>query len=59
MFFVIGWVLFVKIKDMITQSLLQCYGHVMRGDINSQILEVMKVEILGKRIDQGNLGKSA
>ena len=49
MFFVIGWVLFVKIKDMITQSLLQCYGHVMRGDINSQILEVMKVEILGKR----------
>ena len=49
MFFVIGWVLFVKIKDMITQSLLQCYGHVMRGDINSQILEVIKVEILGKR----------
>ena len=35
----------VKIEDMITQSCLRWYGHVMRGDINSQIRELMKVKI--------------
>ena len=39
----------VKIEDMIIQSRLQWYGHVMRGDINSQIPEVMEVEITWKR----------
>ena len=39
----------VKIEDMIIQSQLQWYGHVMCGDINSQICEVMEVEITGKR----------
>ena len=38
----------VKIEDMIIQSRMRCYGHVMRGDINSQMLEVMEVEITGK-----------
>ena len=38
----------VKI-DMIIQSLLQWHGHVMRRDINSQIGELMEVEITGKR----------
>ena len=31
----------VKIEDMIIQSRLQWSGHVMRGDVNSQIREVM------------------
>ena len=39
----------VKIEGMIIQSRLRWYGHVMRGDINSQIREVMEVEITGKR----------
>ena len=39
----------VKIEDLIIQSCLQCYSHVMHGDINSQIREVMDVEITGKR----------
>ena len=39
----------VKIEDMIIQSRLLWYGHVMRGDINSQIREFMEVEITGKR----------
>ena len=39
----------VKIEDMIIQSCLWWYGHVMREDINSQICEVMGVEITGKR----------
>ena len=39
----------VKIEDMRIQSCLQWYGHVMRGDINSQIREVMEVEITAKR----------
>ena len=39
----------VKIEDMINQSRLWWYGHAMRGDINSQIREVMEVEITGKR----------
>ena len=39
----------VKIEDMIIQSHLQWYGHVMRGEINSQIGEVMEAEITGKR----------
>ena len=39
----------VKIEDIIIQSHLRWYGHVMRGDINSKILEVMDLEITGKR----------
>ena len=39
----------VKIEDLIIQSRPRWYDHVMRGDINSQIREVMKVEITGKR----------
>ena len=39
----------VKIEDMIIQSRLRWYGHVMRRNINSQIREVMEVEITGKR----------
>ena len=39
----------VKTEDMIIQSRLRWYGHVMRGDISSQIREVMEVEIAGKR----------
>ena len=43
----------VKIEDMITQSCLRWYGHVMRGDINSKIREVMEVEKTGKRKKSG------
>ena len=39
----------VKIEDIIIQSHLRWYGHVMRGDINSKIREVMDLEITGKR----------
>ena len=39
----------VKIDDMINQSHLWWYGHVMCGDISSQICEVMEVKITGKR----------
>ena len=39
----------VKIEDMIIQSLLRWYGHVMRGDIISEMHKVMEVEITGKR----------
>ena len=38
----------LKIEDMIIQSCLWCYGHVMHGCINSQLHEVMEVEITGK-----------
>ena len=38
----------VKIEDII-QSCLWWYGHVMRGDISSQICEVMELEITRKR----------
>ena len=38
----------VKIENII-QSRLWWYGRVMRGDISSQIREVMKAEITGKR----------
>ena len=34
---------------MTIQSRLQWCGHVMRGDINSQMCEVMEVEKIGKR----------
>ena len=34
----------VKIEDMIIQSCPRWYGHVMRGDINSEIREVMEVD---------------
>ena len=47
----------VKTEDMITQSRLRWYGHVMRGDINSQIRELMKVKITGKR-KKGRQSKS-
>ena len=48
---------FLKIEDMIIQSCLRWYRHVMCRDINSQIQEVMEVEITGKgrRVNQGNL----
>ena len=48
---------FLKIEDMIIQSCLRWYRHVMCRDINSQIHEVMEVEITGKgrRVNQGNL----
>ena len=36
----------VRIDD---QNCLRWYGHVMRGDINSQINEAMEVEVTGKR----------
>ena len=39
----------VKIEDMVTESRLRWYGHVMCGDINSQIREDLEVEITGKR----------
>ena len=39
----------VKIQDKIIQSRLQWHVHVMCGDINSQICEVMEVKITGKR----------
>ena len=39
----------VKIEEIIIQSRLQWYVHVMRGNINSQIHEVMEVQITGKR----------
>ena len=37
-----------KIEDII-QSHLRWYGHVMCGDISSQVCEVMEVETTGKR----------
>ena len=39
----------VKTEDIIIQSRLQMYGHVMRGDINSQIRGVTEVETTRKR----------
>ena len=39
----------VNIEDIINQSHLRWFGYAMRGDINSQIREVMEVEIIGKR----------
>ena len=39
----------VKLEDLIIQSRLHWYGHVMHGNINSQICEVMEVEITGKK----------
>ena len=39
----------VMTEDMIIQSGLRWYGHAMRGDISSQIREVMEVKITGKR----------
>ena len=49
----------LKIKHMIIQSRLRWYGHVMRGDISSQIHEVMEVEITRKRKKgcKGNRGR--
>ena len=39
----------VMIENMIIQSRLRWYGHVMSGDINSQIRKVIEVKIKGKR----------
>ena len=39
----------VKIGDLIIQSHLRWYGHVICGDMNFKIREVMEVEISGKR----------
>ena len=39
----------VKIEDMIIQSRLWWYGHVIHEDINSRIREVMELEITAKR----------
>ena len=39
----------VKIEDMIVQSRLRWYDHVMRGNISSQICKVMEVEMTGER----------
>ena len=39
----------MKTEDTIIQSRLRWYGHVMHGDINSQIREVIEVEITWKR----------
>ena len=39
----------VKIDDMIIQSRLWWYGHVIHEDINSRIREVMELEITAKR----------
>ena len=47
----------VKIEYMILQSRLWWYGHVMHEDIDSQMYEVMKVEITGKR-NKDQPGKS-
>ena len=49
----------LKIEHMIIQSCLRWYGHVMLGDISSQIHEVMEVEITRKRKKgcKGNRGQ--
>ena len=39
----------LKIENMIFKNRLPWYDHVMREDINSQICEVMEVEITGKK----------
>ena len=39
----------VKIEYLIIRNCLRWYGHVMRGDINFQICEVMEVEITEKK----------
>ena len=38
----------VSVKDMIIESRLRWYDHVMHGDTNSQIRKVIEVEITGK-----------
>ena len=52
----------LKIEHMKIQSHLRWYGHVMRGDISSQIHEVMEVEITrkrkkGQKVNRGRVGK--
>ena len=49
----------LKIEHMIIQSCLRWYGHVMLGDISSQIHEVMEVEITRKKKKgcKGNRGR--
>ena len=39
----------VKIEGMIIQRHLRWHGHVMHGDTNFQIHEVVEVEMTGKR----------
>ena len=41
-------VVVMKIDDKIIQGRLQCFGHAMCIDIDSQIREVMEVETTGK-----------
>ena len=50
----------VKIEDMIIQSHLQWYGHVIRRDFKSQIVSswILKKLGKGKRFDQGGCGNS-
>ena len=47
----------VKIEDMTIQSCLWWHGHVIHGDSNSQICEVMEIDITGKR-NKGQARKS-
>ena len=47
----------VKIEDVIIQSCLWWHDHVIHGDNNSQICEVMEIEITGKR-NKGQARKS-
>ena len=51
----------VVMEDFIIQRCLRWYGHVIRGDISSQIREVWSMKYQGKErsVDQGNHGKSA
>ena len=50
----------VKIEDVIMQSHLQWYGHVIRRDFKSQIVSswILKKLGKGKRFDQGGCGNS-
>ena len=50
----------MKIEDMIIQTRLWGFGYVMRGDVNTQIREVMELGIAEKRkwVNQGNRGKT-
>ena len=45
-------VIVVNKEDMTIQSCLWWYGYVMHREFNSQMCEVMEVEITGKRKEQ-------
>ena len=53
-------IVIAKIEDMIMQSHLQWYGHVIRRDFKSQIASSWILKKLGKRkkFDQGGCGNS-